>query len=49
MIYYYHILNNDNDNNNNNIAIKFNDEELYYSSFNILIMFNIFTSSFHFI
>ena len=33
MIYYYHILNNDNDNdnnNNNNIAIKFNDEEIYY-------------------
>ena len=40
MIAYYHLLINDNDNdndnnNNNNIAIKFNDEELYYSSFNI--------------
>ena len=36
MINYYHLLNNDNDNDNNN-ANKFNDEEIYYSSFIILI------------
>ena len=40
MINYYHLLNNDNDNdndNNNNNVNKFNDEEIYYSSFIILI------------